>query len=85
VTATTLYEAVALALKAIQGNKWVMGIPDGFNPVTVRVMDVPVEHQVQLRDFTKWLDRQGNTPRDVIDRKKIREIMGLQNPLHEME
>jgi len=77
VTASSLYEAVALGLASIRGNQWVRGIPDGFNPVKVRVTDVPVDHEVKLKDFTQWLERQGNTPKDVTDRKKIREILGL--------
>jgi hypothetical protein len=51
--------------------------PDGFEPVKVRVTDIPVEHEVKLKDFTQWLERLGNSPKDVIDKKKIREILGL--------
>jgi hypothetical protein len=81
VTASTLYEAVALGLTAIRGNKWVTGIPDGFNPVKVRVMDIPVDHEVRLKDFTSWLERRGNSPKEVTDRKKIRDILGLARPV----
>lgn len=77
VTAATLYEAVALGLAAIRGNEWVVGIAQGFNPVRVRVTDVPVEHEVKLMDFTKWLERKGGTPREVSDRNKIRDILQL--------
>jgi hypothetical protein len=77
VTAATLYEAVALGLAAIRGDEWVMGIAEGLNPVKVRVTNVPVEHEVKLRDFTKWLDRKGGSPREIIDRGRIREILGL--------
>ncbi len=81
VTASSLFEAVALGLTALRGNEWVMGIPDGFAPVKVRVMDVAVDHEVKLRDFTKWLERRGNSPKEVTDRNKIREIMGLKRPV----
>ncbi|MGC1903442.1 MAG: hypothetical protein WA715_06445 [Candidatus Acidiferrum sp.] len=77
VTASSLYEAVALGLASIRGNQWVHGMFDGFNAVKVRVTDVPVDHEVKLKDFTQWLERQGNTPKDVTARKKIREILGL--------
>jgi hypothetical protein len=77
VTATTLYEAVALGLAAVRGNEWVVGIAQGFNPVKVRVTDVPVEHEVKLMDFTKWLERKGGSPREVSDRNKIRDILRL--------
>jgi hypothetical protein len=82
VTATTLYEAVALGLGAVRGNEWVVGIAQGFNPVKVRVTDVPVEHEVKLMDFTKWLERKGGSPREVSDRNKIRDILRLPKAVH---
>lgn len=81
VTASSLYEAIALGLVALRGSQWVMGIPDGFAPVRVRVMDIAVEHEVKMKDFTQWLDRRGNSPRDVMDRKRIRDILGLSRSL----
>ena len=53
VTAETLFEAVALGMAAIRTDDWVTGIAQGLNPVKVRVMNVPVEHEVRLMDFTK--------------------------------
>jgi hypothetical protein len=50
-------------------------------PVKVRVTDVPVEHEVKMKDFKEWIERRGNTPKDVMDRKKIREILGLPKSL----
>jgi hypothetical protein len=35
VTASSLYEAIALGLTAIRESQWVAGIPDGFEPVKV--------------------------------------------------
>jgi hypothetical protein len=78
VTATSLYEAIALGLVALRGNQWVKGIPDGFALVKVRVTDVPVEHEVRMKDFTQWLDQHANSPKGVMDRRKIREILGIQ-------
>jgi hypothetical protein len=77
VTASSLYEAVAMALTALRGKEWVTGIPDGFAPVRVRVLDIPVDHEVRLKDFTNWLDRRGNGPKEVMDRKRIRDILQL--------
>jgi hypothetical protein len=54
-----------------------MGIRDGFAPVKVRVTDVPVEHEVKMKGFKQWIERRGNTPKEVMDRKKIRGILGL--------
>src|SRR6202171_6154164 len=77
VTAATLYEAVALGLATIRGNEWVTGIAEGLNRVRVRVTNVPVEHEVKLGDFTKWLERKGGSPKDTSDRSRIREILQL--------
>src|SRR5712671_4933329 len=76
VTAATLYEAVAQGLAAIRGNEWVAGVAQALT-VRVAVSDVRVEHEVKLGDFTKWLERAGGSPRDVIQRGKVREILGF--------
>lgn len=77
VTAASLYEAVALGMAAIRTDEWVTGIAQGLNPVTVQVTNVSVKHEVKLIDFTKWLDRAGGSPREMTDRKRIREILGM--------
>ena len=76
--AGSVYEAVALGMAAIRTDEWVTGIAQGLNAVTVRVMNVPVEHEVRLMDFTKWLDRDGGSPREMSDRKRIRSILGTE-------
>jgi hypothetical protein len=78
VTAGSLYEAVALWMATIRTDEWVNGIAQGLNPVKVRVMNVPVEHEVKLMDFTKWLDRSGGSPREMTERKRIRSILGME-------
>ena len=56
-TASTLYEAIALGLAAVRGDEWVAGIPQGVATVRVSVTSLPVEHAVKVRDFTSWLER----------------------------
>jgi hypothetical protein len=80
VTASTLFEAVALALKQLQGNEWVAGIGRPTDTIRVAVKSVPIEHAVRVGDFTKWLDRQGTSPAEVMKRRKIRQILGLPVP-----
>jgi hypothetical protein len=77
VTAATLYETVAQGLAAIRGNEWVAGFAQGFSMVKVSVADVRVEHEVKLGDFTKWVEKTGGSPRDVIQRQRIRSILGM--------
>jgi|SRR5215472_10908660 len=78
VTASTLYEAVALGMAAVRNEEWANGIALGLNSVKVRVTNIPVEHEVPLKDFTKWLDKAGGSPREVSDRHRIRTILGMQ-------
>jgi hypothetical protein len=73
VKASSLFEAVAFALETKGGSV----ATDGFRPIRVLVFDVPAEYEVKLKDFMAWLDRRGNTPKQVMDRRKIREILGL--------
>jgi hypothetical protein len=80
VTASTLFEAVALALKQLQGNEWVSGIGRPQDTIKVAVKSVPIEHAVRVCDFTKWLERQGTSPAEVMKRRKIRQILGLPVP-----
>jgi hypothetical protein len=77
VTASTLYEAVALGLAALRGHEWVAGIPNAVAPVRVSVTSIPVEHCVKIGDFTRWLERKGGSPREITDRDRIRAILGL--------
>ena len=78
VTAATLYEAVALGIAAIRTDEWVQGIPEGLNPVKVQVKSIPVEHEVRMKDFLCWLDGTSQRPRDIIQKNRIREILGME-------
>ncbi len=60
VTASTLYEAVAQGLAAIQGQEWGGEIAQGLNVVKVSVVPMRVEHEVKLMDFTKWLEKKAD-------------------------
>jgi len=41
------------------------------------VANVRVEHEVRLQDFTNWLEKPGGSPREVSDRRRLREILGM--------
>ena len=77
VTAESLFEAVAHGLAAIRGHEWVAGLAQGLNVVRVSVSNVPVQHEVRLQDFTKWLEKPGGSPREVSQRWEIRRILGM--------
>jgi hypothetical protein len=67
-------------MAAIRTDEWVAGIAQGLNAVKVRFTNVSVEHEVMLKDFTKWLDRTNGSPREMVERKRIRSILGMEAP-----
>ena len=79
VTAETLYEAIAMALAALQQDNWVGEIGQGFATVIVLVQQPPVKHEVKMKDFVSWLGRQGRSPAEVILKQKLEKILGGAN------
>ena len=77
VKASSLFEAVAQAVK--QRGRHIA--TDGFRPIKVLVYEPKKEYQVRFKDFLAWLDRHGRSPREIVHRLKIREILGV-NKLH---
>ena len=77
VTASTLYEAVALGLVAIREHGWTGEIAEGINSVDVSVNTVPVMHSVRMQDFRKWLGRNGGAPNEITQRNHVRRILGI--------
>lgn len=78
VTAATLYEAVALGVAALRTDEWVSEIGQSTTPVKVRVSNVSVEHEVKIGDLTRWLERSNGSPRELMERKRIKTIFGMQ-------
>jgi hypothetical protein len=77
VTAASLYEAVAQGLAAFRSDDWVADVGERIGVVKVSVAEIRVEHEVKLKDFTSWLERPGKSPREIIERQKIRGILGM--------
>ncbi len=75
VSASTLYEAIALGLRAIKKSSWAGEIPEGLTTVTVHILEDPIEHSVQMQVFRKWLAKDGGSPSDRAARAKVREIL----------
>ena len=76
VTASTLFEAVALGISAIRTDEWTTDVPQGLC-VQVQVTNVPVKHEVRMRDFLAWLEKASGSPRELSDRKRIKAILGV--------
>ena len=78
-TAETLFEAGALGISAIRTDDWTTDVPQGLNCVQVQVTNVPVKHEVRMRDFLAWLERTSGSPREFSYRKRIKMILGLES------
>jgi len=77
VTASSLYEAMALGLTTIRGSEWAGKIVEGLNTIEVVVASVPVTHSVTMRQFQTWLARPGRTPREMSHRQHVRSLLGM--------
>jgi hypothetical protein len=73
VKASSLYKAVAKAIKLKDSHV----ATEGFRPIKVLIYEPKKEYEVKLKDFMAWLDRNGRSPREVMDRLRIREILGV--------
>jgi hypothetical protein len=76
VTAESLFEAVARGMMSIRRQDWVDGLTLQSGKVTVEVGEAPVQHHVDLSEFNKWIERPGRSPRDIIQKGKVRDILG---------
>jgi hypothetical protein len=53
-----------------------------MNMVTVAVKNVPVEHLVRIGEFTKWLERGGTTPAEVMRKRKVAKFWAFLRETH---
>jgi len=51
---------------------------DPFAPGAT-IAQPPVKHEVKMKDFLSWLDRQGRSPAEVILKQKLEKILGKVN------
>src|SRR6267378_5985100 len=62
VTAQSLYEAVAQALRVFREDDWSEDPHRGLASVVVIISQLQVEHRVRIKDFENWLDSAGKSP-----------------------
>jgi hypothetical protein len=56
VSAASVYEAVAQALRIVRDNEWVDDIGHGQTSIVVKVKHPEIEHTVRVQDFERWLE-----------------------------
>ena len=75
VTASSLYEAVAIGLRVIRDSEWAGQLPQSLGKITVSSAPVHVEHTVKFDAFNRWIRQQGRGPADMMQRRRIRELL----------
>jgi hypothetical protein len=75
VTAGSLYEAVAQALRIFRDNDWIEGIRRGQTGISVKVKHPETEHMVRIRDFERWLEAAPRSPAEMVLKNRLRELL----------
>ena len=75
-TAGSLYEAVAQALRIFHENEWIEGIGRGQTPISVEVKHPETEHVVRVQDFERWLEASPRSPAEMALKNRLRELLG---------
>ena len=75
VSAQSLYEAVAQALRIFREDDWSEDSRRGPASVTVAVKQPEIKHKVRIRDFRSWLDSSGKSPAEMALKSRLRAIL----------
>ena len=75
VTAQSLYEAVAQALRVFREDVWSEDPNRGASSVVVTINQPEVEHRVRIKDFENWLDSAGRSPAEMALKSRLRDII----------
>src|SRR5216684_1817826 len=76
VTAQSLYEAVAQALRVFREDDWSENPSLDPASVTIAVKQPEVEHKIRIKDFENWLDSAARSPADMALKSRLRSIIG---------
>jgi hypothetical protein len=75
-SAQSLYEAVAQALRVFREHDWCEeDLRRSAASVVVKVMPAEVEHRVKISDFEAWLESAGKSPAEMSLKSRLRDIM----------
>lgn len=74
-SASSLYEAVAQALRIFRDNDWIEGIGHGQTPISVKLKHPETEHLVRVQDFERWLEASPRSPAEMVLKNRLRELL----------
>jgi hypothetical protein len=76
VSAQSLYEAVAQALRVFREREWSGDINRTPASVVVTINQPEIEHRVRIKDFENWLESAGRSPAEMALKSRLRDIIG---------
>ena len=75
VSAGSLYEAVAQALRMFRDNEWVEETGHGQTAISVKVKHPEIEHTVRVQNFERWLKASPRSPAEMILKNSVRDLL----------
>jgi len=75
VNAESLYEAAAVALRQFRRDDWSREGALELGSLRIEVWDQPTLYRVEVSKLEAWLQRAGGSPREVVLRNKINELI----------
>ncbi len=75
VTAASLFEAVALAVKAFRSAEWMESGPGGAAVLEVAVLHPVAKHSIPLAKLMSWLETNGRSPKEQISKQRLRDML----------
>src|ERR1700730_2034963 len=75
VSAGSVYEAVAQALRIFRDNEWVEDLGRGQTLISVKVKHPEIEHTVRVQDFERWLEASPRSPAEMILKNRLRDLL----------
>src|ERR1700724_651708 len=80
ITADSLFEAVAVAVRAFREGALVDELPVAGTELRITVLPLPVEHRVRLQRVEQWAQTGTvKSPVEKLRRDRVRELLGLKN------
>jgi len=76
VTAQSLFEAVAQALRVFREHDWSDEPNSGSASVVVTIKPAEVEHRVRIKDFQNWLESVSKGPAEMELKHRLRDVLG---------
>ena len=76
VQAESLYEAATLGLRQFRRADWSREEALDLGTIRVEVWEQPMVYRIEVAKLEAWIKRSGGSPRDVLLRDKLRELLG---------